>query len=80
MIEMDQALRIGTRGSELALVQAHATETSLAAVFPDLEIERVIIKTTGDRRTDVALADVAKAEGVFDKGVFIKELEHALDD
>jgi hydroxymethylbilane synthase len=40
----------------------------------------VIIKTTGDRRTDVALADVAKAEGVFDKGVFIKELELALDD
>lgn len=80
MIGMDQALRIGTRGSELALVQAHATESALAALFPDLEIERVIIKTTGDRRTDVALADVAKTEGVFDKGVFIKELEHALDD
>ncbi len=80
MIEMDQALRIGTRGSELALVQAHATETALATLFPDLEIERVIIKTTGDRRTDVALAEVAKAEGVFDKGVFIKELEIALDD
>ncbi|MFZ9935906.1 MAG: hydroxymethylbilane synthase [Luteolibacter sp.] len=80
MIEMDQALRIGTRGSELALVQAHATETALATLFPDLELERVIIKTTGDRRTDVALADVAKAEGVFDKGVFIKELEIALDD
>lgn len=80
MIEMDQALRIGTRGSELALVQAHATETALAAVFPDLEIERVIIKTTGDRRTDVSLANVAKAEGIFDKGVFIKELELALDD
>ena len=73
-------LRIGTRGSELALVQAAATEAALNAMFPDLEIERVIIKTTGDRRTDVALADVAKAEGVFDKGVFIKELELALDD
>jgi hydroxymethylbilane synthase len=80
MIEMDKALRIGTRGSELALVQAHATAAALTAVFPDLEIEQVIIKTTGDRRTDVALADVAKAEGVFDKGVFIKELELALDD
>lgn len=73
-------LRIGTRGSELALVQAAATEAALRAMFPDLEIERVIIKTTGDRRTDVALADVARAEGVFDKGVFIKELELALDD
>jgi len=80
MIAMDQALRIGTRGSDLALVQAHATECELAAVFPDLEIERVIIKTTGDRRTDVPLANVAKAEGVFDKGVFIKELELALED
>jgi hydroxymethylbilane synthase len=73
-------MKIGTRGSELALVQATATEAALAAAFPDLLLERVIIKTTGDRRTDVALADVAKAEGVFDKGVFIKELELALDD
>jgi hydroxymethylbilane synthase len=73
-------LLIGTRGSELALVQATATETALAAAFPDIGIERRIIKTTGDRRTDVSLADVAKAEGTFDKGVFIKELEEALDD
>lgn len=72
--------KVGTRGSELALVQATATEAALAAAFPDLQIERVIIKTTGDRRTDVSLANVAKAEGVFDKGVFIKELEIALDD
>jgi hydroxymethylbilane synthase len=72
--------KVGTRGSELALVQATATEAALAAAFPDLQIERIIIKTTGDRRTDVSLANVAKAEGVFDKGVFIKELEIALDD
>lgn len=71
---------LGTRGSELALVQASATAAALAAMFPTLLIERRIIKTTGDRRTDVALADVAKAEGTFDKGVFIKELEQALDD
>lgn len=71
---------VGTRGSALALVQATATEAALAAAFPDLAIQRNIIKTTGDRRTDVALADVAKVEGVFDKGVFIKELEQALDD
>lgn len=73
-------LRIGTRGSALALVQAEATEAALAEAFPDLKVERVIIKTTGDRRTDVSLANVAKAEGVFDKGVFIKELELALAD
>jgi hydroxymethylbilane synthase len=73
-------IRIGTRGSELALVQANATQAALSAAFPDMILEQIIIKTTGDRRTDVALADVAKAEGVFDKGVFIKELELALDD
>jgi hydroxymethylbilane synthase len=73
-------LRIGTRGSALALVQAQATEALLHQAFPHLTIERVIIRTTGDRRTDVSLAEVAKAEGVFDKGVFIKELENALDD
>lgn len=70
---------VGTRGSELALVQATATEAALAAAFPDREIHRKVIKTTGDRRTDVSLAEVAKAEGTFDKGVFIKEIEEALD-
>jgi hydroxymethylbilane synthase len=73
-------LTIGTRGSALALVQATATEDLLKAAFPELEIVRNIIKTTGDRRTDVSLAEVAKAEGTFDKGVFIKELEQALDE
>lgn len=71
---------VGTRGSELALVQADATEAALAAMFPDREILRKVIKTTGDRRTDVSLSEVAKAEGTFDKGVFIKEIEEALDD
>lgn len=70
---------VGTRGSELALVQATATEAALAAAFPGRVIVRKVIKTTGDRRTDVSLAEVAKAEGTFDKGVFIKEIEEALD-
>ena len=78
--ESPHLFTVGTRGSELALVQATATEAALAAAFPDLEIKRRIIKTTGDRRTDVSLAQVAKAEGTFDKGVFIKELEQALDE
>jgi hydroxymethylbilane synthase len=75
-----RTITIGTRGSDLALVQATATEALLGAKFPDAEIRRNVITTTGDRRTDVSLADVAKAEGTFDKGVFIKELEEALDD
>lgn len=74
------SIRIGTRGSELALVQAEMTEAALARNFPELKRERIVITTTGDRRTDVSLAQVAKAEGTFDKGVFIKELEQALSD
>ena len=66
---------VGTRGSALALVQATATEAALAHAFPGREFVRKVITTTGDRRTDVALAEVAKAEGTFDKGVFIKEIE-----
>jgi hydroxymethylbilane synthase len=69
---------LGTRGSALALAQAEMTEAALQAAHPGLEIERRVIKTTGDRRTDVPLAEVAKAEGHLDKGVFIKELEVAL--
>jgi len=73
-----QKLVIGTRGSALALTQADATEAALAAAFPGIKLIRNIIQTTGDRRTDVSLANVAKVEGVFDKGVFIKEIEDAL--
>ena len=73
-------IRLGTRGSALALKQAEMTEAALAAAWPELEVERVVIKTTGDRRTDIALKDVAAAEAIVDKGVFIKELEVALQD
>jgi len=72
-------LIIGTRGSALALVQAEMTEAALRAAFPDREFVRQVITTTGDRRTDVPLSEVAKVEGVIDKGVFIKELEVALE-
>jgi hydroxymethylbilane synthase len=72
-------IRVGTRGSDLALYQANATEELLRKFFPGHEIERVVIKTTGDKRTDVALSQVAKADGGLDKGVFTKELEMALD-
>ncbi|MFC7336794.1 hydroxymethylbilane synthase [Haloferula chungangensis] len=73
-----KTIRIGTRGSDLALVQAAATERALVHAFPDELIRRQVIRTTGDRRTDVALSEVAKVEGVLDKGVFTKELEIAL--
>ncbi len=73
-------IHIGTRGSDLALVQATTTEGLLRRLFPETSFLRRVIRTTGDRRTDVSLANVAKSEGTFDKGVFIKELEEALAD
>ena len=72
-------LIVGTRGSALALVQADMVEKLLGAKFPDIEIIRNVISTTGDRRTDVPLNEVAKVDGVFDKGIFTKELEIALE-
>jgi len=64
-------IRIGTRGSQLALWQAHEVSRLLrnAGYLPEI----VTVKTTGDKRQDVPLAAVGG------KGLFIKELEEALD-
>jgi len=72
-------LIVGTRGSALALVQAEMTEAALRSAFPDRDIIRKVVKTTGDLRTDIPLSQVAKVTGVLDKGVFTKELEIALE-
>jgi len=63
-------LRIGSRGSQLALWQANHVSALLAGRGHDVEIE--IIHTTGDKITDVALAKVGT------KGMFTKEIEQAL--
>jgi len=63
-------LRIGSRGSQLALWQAHHTSDLLRAQGHEVELE--IIKTTGDKILDVALAKVGT------KGMFTKEIEEAL--
>jgi hydroxymethylbilane synthase len=63
-------LRIGSRGSQLALWQAHHIADLLRAQGHTIEIE--IIKTTGDKTTDVALSKVGT------KGMFTKEIEEAL--
>ncbi|MFZ5450439.1 MAG: hydroxymethylbilane synthase [Thermodesulfobacteriota bacterium] len=65
-------LRIGTRGSKLALAQANWVKARLEEYHPGLAVELVIIKTTGDRLKDVPLAQVGG------KGLFIKEIEEAL--
>ncbi len=63
-------LRIGSRGSQLALWQANHISALLREQGHDVELE--IIKTTGDKITDVALAQVGT------KGMFTKEIEDAL--
>ena len=65
-------LRIGTRGSQLALWQANHIAELLRGRGHHIEIE--IIRTTGDKITDVPLAKVGT------KGMFTKEIEEALTD
>ena len=68
-------LRIGSRGSQLALWQANHISVLLRARGHAVEIE--IIHTTGDKITDVPLAQVG-TKGGLGKGVFTKEIEEAL--
>ena len=73
-------IRVGTRGSELALAQADLFETAARAACPNLHFERIIIRTTGDQRQDIRLTDLSGASGApVDKGIFTKELEMALE-
>ena len=75
------SINLGTRGSELALTQTEIVTGLLKKAYPMLEVVRTIITTTGDRRQDLRLADVAASSGgVVDKGIFIKELEVALEE
>jgi hydroxymethylbilane synthase len=69
-------LKIGTRGSPLALWQAHETRRRLAAAhgWDEDAIEVVVIKTSGDRIQDRALSEAGG------KGLFTKEIEEALLD
>jgi hydroxymethylbilane synthase len=64
-------LRLGTRGSALALVQARTVATLLRE-RTDTECEIVVIKTSGDRMADARLSEVGG------KGLFVKEIEEAL--
>ncbi|MEM1129872.1 MAG: hydroxymethylbilane synthase [Pseudomonadota bacterium] len=70
----EKPLRIGTRGSPLALAQAHETRDRLSAAFdlPQEAFEIVVIKTTGDRVLDRPLKELGG------KGLFTREIEAAL--
>jgi len=70
-------LRIGTRGSPLALAQTHQIRDALATAWPQLAapgaIEIVVIRTTGDKVQDRPLAEIGG------KGLFTKELDEAME-
>ena len=70
----DQPFKIGTRGSPLALWQAHEVRRCLMAAFalPETAFEIVVIKVTGDMVQDRALKEIGG------KGLFTREIEEAL--
>ena len=63
---------IGSRGSALALWQANWAKRKLASAYPDLSIEIEVIKTQGDRLSEMPLSQIGGKE------VWTKEIEHAL--
>lgn len=65
-------IRVGTRGSRLALTQTEQVIKMLKERFPEAETETVIIKSTGDRIQDRPLAEIGSS------GLFTRELEAAL--
>ena len=67
-----RVIRIGTRGSKLALYQAYRVRDELQEQFPDIPFSIEIIKTKGDKILDVALSKIG------DKGLFTKEIEESL--
>ena len=71
---MKNTVKIGTRGSKLALWQANWVQSELQKKNPDLCFEIEVIKTKGDKILDVPLAKVGG------KGLFVKEIEQALLD
>lgn len=71
---MKEIVKIGTRGSPLALIQANMVRDGLIAAYPGLIVEITIIRTSGDRIQDRTLAEAGG------KGLFTKEIEEAMLD
>lgn len=69
-----KTIRVGTRGSRLALAQTQAYIKKLQEACPGLEVETEVIRTTGDRNQTQALSEIGG------KGLFTKEIEEALLD
>lgn len=71
---MQDKLVLATRGSRLALTQSEWVRDELCRLNPGLQVELLLVKTTGDKVQDVPLQDVGG------KGLFTKEIEEALLD
>jgi hydroxymethylbilane synthase len=65
-------IKIGSRGSKLALTQANLVADRIKKEAPDINIEICVIKTSGDIMQDISLLKIGG------KGVFVKEIEDAL--
>src|SRR5688572_24414313 len=71
---MRSQIRLGTRGSALALSQARLVQATLRTRFPDCDFDSLVIKTSGDIDLKSPLSEIGG------KGVFIREIEQALSD
>jgi len=74
VVTQHRHLRIASRGSQLALWQAEEVKRQLSAAVADLDVEILVIRTTGDRILDVPLARIG------DRGLFTKEIDEAILD
>lgn len=72
---LKKTIRLGTRGSALALAQAELTAAALRHAYPGVEIETRVITTSGDQKLDLSLIKRTPAGA---KGLFTKEIEEAL--
>ncbi len=72
MLEDHKLIRLGTRGSALALWQAECVQDLLSREAPMRDVEIVKVKTLGDKRTDVTIAELGRT------AVFTAELDAAL--
>ena len=67
-------IKIGTRGSKLALTQSNLIKKTIEKRYSDVIVDLVIIKTKGDKIIDSPLSKIGG------KGLFVKEIEEALLD
>ena len=69
---MKKKIRIGSRDSKLAVIQAEIIRNGILQAHPELEVELITMKTTGDKILDRSL------DKIGGKGLFVKELDKAL--